>query len=439
MRLAEATPLHDAGRIYAHGIRANLDQFVQQIIQVFFVGLVIGMERNVLPALATRDFGVAPGSFFFLLTFVLSFGLVKGALNFVAGTLADRFGRKGVLVVGWLAGLPIPILILYAPNWWWIVAANALLGINQGFAWSMTVTSKVDITRPEQRGFATGVNECAGYVAVGLAGVITGYFSTHYGPRLTLFGFGLVVVALGLLMAITLVRETLPWARAEHSKQKNGHFTGPLPRFPTGISAHPGTWEIFTLVSFRHPTFRALAQAGVTNKVADTLVWAILPIFLREHGLGIVAIGWVTGTYAMVWGLSQLGTGLLSDRIGRKPVIVTGLWALAVGIAGIALTGNIDAWVAWAAIMGVGMALLYPNLIAAVADISAPSWRGRALGAYRYWRDTGYAIGAIVLGATAQWTHDVLPAFWGTTVLLVVSGMWVALGASETHPHINPA
>lgn len=177
----------------------------------------------------------------------------------------------------------------------------------------------------------------------------------------------------------------------------------------------------------------------MTNKVADTLVWAILPIFLREHGLGIVAIGWVTGTYAMVWGLSQLGTGLLSDRIGRKPVIVTGLWALAVGIAGIALTGNIDAWVAWAAIMGVGMALLYPNLIAAVADISAPSWRGRALGAYRYWRDTGYAIGAIVLGATAQWTHDVLPAFWGTTVLLVVSGMWVALGASETHPHINPA
>ena len=423
---------------YERGIRANLAQFTQQAIQVFFVGLVIGMERTVLPALS-QDFGVMPGSFFFLLSFVLSFGLVKGVLNFVAGSLSDRIGRKRVLILGWIAGLPIPVLIYFAPNWWWIIAANVFLGINQGFTWTMTVTSKVDITRVEQRGFAVGINECAGYFAVGMGGIATGYLATAFGPRLALLGFGLAAVLVALLLAATLVRETLPWAKAEDHEYRNGNFRGPRPRFPKGVPERPSAREIFTLVSFRHPTFRALSQAGVSNKVADTLVWVLFPIFFQDRGLHLVGIGWVTGAYTMTWGLSQLWTGHLSDRVGRKIPIVVGLWLLALGIAGTAVSHGTTAWIAWAVAMGLGMALLYPNIIAAVADISAPSWRGKSLGAYRYWRDTGYAIGAVVLGLVAQESRAVLPAFWTTVAILTLSGLWIALGAEETHPDINPA
>ena len=423
---------------YVRGIRANLGQFIQQAIQVFFVGLVIAMERNVLPAMS-QEFGVAPGSFFFLLSFVLSFGLVKGMLNFVAGSLSDRVGRKPVLILGWIAGLPIPFLIFFAPNWWWIIGANVLLGVNQGFAWTMTVTSKVDITGAKQRGFAVGINECAGYFAVGIGGVATGYLAGAYGPRLTLLGFGLAAILIGLSLAIALVRETLPWARAEDHDHLGDSYRGHRPRVPNGVPQQPSARAIFVLVSFRHRTFRALSQAGVSNKVADTLVWVLFPVFFRERGLPLAAIGWVTGVYAMTWGLSQLWTGHLSDRIGRKIPIVAGLWVLALGIAGTAISHTATAWLACAVAMGFGMALLYPNIIAAVADISAPSWRGKSLGAYRYWRDTGYAIGAVVLGLVAQGSRAVLPAFWTTVTILVASGLWVALGAEETHPGINPA
>lgn len=418
------------------GIRANLGQFVQQAVQVFFVGLLISTERTVLPALS-GEFGVASGSFFFLLSFVLSFGLVKGALNFVAGSLSDRIGRKPVLLLGWIAGLPIPVLIYLAPNWWWVIAANVLLGVNQGFAWTMTVTSKVDITGSRQRGLAVGINECAGYVAVGLGGVAVGYLAAAYGPRPALLGLGLAVAVVGLATAAVFVRETLPWARAEEREQREVGGSGPASGVPAGLPEDPSAREIFALVSFRHRTFRALAQAGVSNKVADTLVWVLFPRFLAGHGVPLVTIGWVTGAYAMTWGAAQLWTGHLSDRIGRKLPIVGGLWLLALGIAGSALSRGVGAWLAWAVAMGLGMALLYPNIIAAVADISAPAWRGKSLGAYRYWRDTGYAIGAIVLGAVAQRSHALLPAFWTTAALLIASGLWVSLGAEETLPGLR--
>ncbi|MEC4682845.1 MAG: MFS transporter [Nitrospirota bacterium] len=418
---------------YTQGIRANLDQFVHQVVQVFLVGLLIGMERNILPPMATRNFGVAENSFLFLLTFVLGFGLVKGALNFVAGTLADRIGRKPVLLTGWLIALPIPFVLLFARNWWWVVFANMLLGINQGFALSMTVTSKVDITRSHQRGSATGINETAGYLAVGVAGVATGYLASRFGSRETLFVFGLVVILTGLTLAIFRIRETLPWAKAEHARLKGNPRSQDMDhRF--GISSEPGAREVFRLVSFGNPTFRALSQAGVANKIADTLVWALFPVFFSRHHLGVIATGWVTGTYAMVWGLSQLWTGTLSDRIGRKPAIVSGLWVLAAAIAGMALSSSLVPWIVWAAVMGMGMALLYPTLIASVADLASPAWRGKALGTYRYWRDTGYAIGAFLLGLAAQETHHILTAFWTTVLILVVSGGWVLFGAAETLP-----
>ena len=422
---------HDAN---PQGIRINLHQFVWQAVQVFLVGLVIGMERTVLPVVAARDFGVPKTSFLYLLSFVISFGLVKGALNFAAGRLSERIGRKTVLVLGWLAAIPIPLLIFSAQSWWWIVAANLFLGVNQGFAWSMTVTSKVDITRAEQRGLATGINEFAGYAAVGLAGLATAWLAQRYGPRVALLGFASVVIAIALLTALVFVRETLPWARAERHRHASGTHSGPRPRFADGLSEHPSSRQVFAYVSWRHPTFSALCQAGVANKVADTLLWVLFPLYLHGHGLGLVQVGWVTGVYGLSWGASQLWTGPLSDRIGRKRPVVAGLWLLAAGVAGAVLVRGFAAWLGAAVVMGVGMALLYPNLIAAVADIAYPSWRSSALGTYRYWRDTGYAIGALVLGLVAQARGAVEPAFWVTAGWLVLSGLWVLLRAQETHP-----
>ncbi|KVD97480.1 MFS transporter [Burkholderia ubonensis] len=420
--------------MYVQGIRANLQQFIWQAVQVFFVGLVIGMERSVLPVVAAQDFGVPRSSFLYLLSFVISFGLVKGALNFVAGRLSERIGRKRVLILGWIAAIPVALLIFYARSWWWIVVANLFLGINQGFAWSMTVTSKVDITRAEQRGLATGINEFAGYAAVGLAGVATAYLTGLYGPRSALLGFAIVVITVALLTALLFVRETLPWAHAERHRHASGTHAGPPPRFAEGLPEHPSSRQVFVYVSFRNRTFSALCQAGVANKVADTLLWVLFPLYLHERGLSLVQTGWVTGVYGMVWGTSQLVTGPLSDRIGRRAPVVAGLWVLAAGIATAVIVHGFGAWIASATIMGVGMALLYPNLIASVADIAYPTWRSSALGTYRYWRDTGYAIGAFALGLIAQSRGDVVPAFWFTAVWLAASGAWVLLRAQETHP-----
>ena len=410
---------------FAHrpGIRVNLGQFALQTVQVFCVGLTVGMERTVLPALAP-EFGVAKGAYLFLASFVLSFGLVKGALNFVAGSLSDQIGRKRVMLAGWLAGLPIPLLIFFAPNWWWIIAANVFLGVNQAFTWTMTVTSQVDLAGSHQRGLAVGINEAAGYAAVGLAGIGTSYLAALYGPRWALLVFGLAVIA-GALILLAGVRDTLAWVHAEHAQ------TTPSNATPTAM---PHWGEAFLLVSFRDATYRALCQGGVANKIADTLVWALFPVYFRARHLGVVQIGWLTGIYAMVWGLSQLWTGHLADRIGRKPPVVAGFFLLALGIAVTAAASSVLVWEIAAVVMGVGMALLYPNLIAAMADLAPPLWRGRALGTYRYWRDTGYAIGALLLGAVAEWGGGVVPAMWATAVLVALSGLWIALAVREGHP-----
>ena len=423
---------------YIHGIRPNLGQFAQQLLQVFFVGLTIGMQRTVVPALAESEFGVPPGSFTLLMAFVVSFGFVKGTMNFVSGRVSEKVGRRKVLIWGWLIALPIPFIFLYAPSWNWIVAANVLLGINQGFTWSMTVTSKLDIVRPEQRGVATGFNEFAGYGGVALAGLITSYLASYFDPRWSLCVFGLSVILLALGSALLFFRETIHWARAESAAHKAGTHDGPRPRFPSNVSEHPSTKEIFTLVSFRNRTFMALSQAGCVEKFVDALVWGFFPLYLHARGLSLVDIGWVVGVYGFVWGGSQLWTGPLSDAFGRKWPIVIGMWTCALGVVATLFADGIVEWSLAAGVTGVGMALHYPTLIAAVGDISHPNWRGSSLGVYRFWRDLGYAIGALSLGLVADAFGGLEAGFWFTAAAMALSGAWVAFAMDETLARINP-
>ena len=424
---------------YRYGIRHNLAQFSHQLVQVFFVGLTIGMFRTVVPALAETEFGVAKGSFMMLMAFVTAFGFVKGTLNFVAGRMSERMGRKKVLFIGWLAAVPIPFMILYAPSWSWIVAATVLLGVNQGLAWSMTQTSKLDLTTADQRGLTIGLNEFSGYFGVAVAGIVTGYLATAYGPREGLMIFGLTVIALAGLLTLLWVKDTLPWAHAEGKKHAAGLMTGPKPRYPTNISATPGTWEVFTLMSWRDARLASVSQAGLVEKFVDALVWVFFPVYLYQHGLSLAGIGWVVGVYGFVWGMSQFLTGHLSDRIGRKKPIVWGMWLCGAGVA-LVLMGAGELWWSFAAaVMGFGMALLYPTLSAAVSDIAHPNWRGSAIGIYRFWRDLGYGIGALLLGAVAALFGGIEAGFWFTAAAMFVSGLIVLLACDETHPRLNPA
>ena len=424
--------------LYSYGIRPNLGQFLQQLLQVFFVGLTIGMQRTVVPALAEAEFGLPAGSFTLLMAFVVSFGFVKGAMNFVSGRLSEKLGRRKVLIWGWLIALPIPFIFLYAPSWNWIIAANVLLGVNQGFAWSMTVTSKLDIVGHEQRGLATGFNEFAGYGGVAFAGLMTSYLASNFDPRWTLFVFGLTVIVLALFSALAFARETLPWAQAEAESHKTGTHKGPRPRFPVNVSENPSAIEIFKLVTFKHRTFAALSQAGCVEKFVDALVWVFFPVYLLSKGLTLINIGWVVGIYGFVWGGSQLWTGPLSDAIGRKRPIVIGMWTCAVGIVATLFAESMITWSASAAVLGVGMALLYPTLIAAVGDISHPDWRGSSLGVYRFWRDLGYGIGALLLGLIADSSGTLETGFWFTAFAMALSGTWVAIAMDETLARINP-
>jgi len=437
MSTEAAMPL--SPEVYVRGIRQNLGQFCQQLIQVFFVGLTIGLQRNVVPILAEKEFGVPAGSFTLLMAFIISFGFVKGAMNFVAGRLSEKVGRRRVLIWGWVAAIPIPFIFLYAPSWNWIVAANVLLGVNQGFAWSMTVTSKVDITRAEQRGLATGFNEFAGYGGVAIAGVVTGYLAVGFDPRLSLFSFGLAIVLVALISAYLFSRDTLPWAKAEAAAHNDGTHEGPVPRFPTNVSDHPSTLEVFTLVSYRHRTFSALSQAGCVEKFIDALVWAFFPLYFIGKGLSVVEIGWIVGIYGMVWGASQLWTGPLSDAIGRKWPIVIGMWTCGAGALATIYVEGVFCWSVTAAVTGVGMALLYPTLIAAVSDISHPNWRGSSLGTYRFWRDTGYGLGALSLGMVAEIAGNIEAGFIFAASAMGLSGLWTLIAVEETHPRINPA
>lgn len=421
------------------GIRANLAQVLQQLLQVLFVGMTLGMTRTVVPAVAEAEFGVPRGSFLLMVAFVVAFGFVKGTMNFVAGRLAERIGRKRVLLIGWLVALPIPVLIYFAPSWNWIVLSTILLGVNQGLTWSMTQTAKLDMTTADQRGLVIGLNEFSGYVGVAVAGIVTGYAASLLGPRLGLLWFGAIVIGLATLLAWLAVMETLPWAHAE----RDNHATAPAaalrPRYPANVSAQPGTAEMFALMSWRDRRMAALCQAGLVEKFVDALVWAFWPVYLHQQGVSLPGIGWIVGVYGLTWGVAQFFTGKFSDMVGRQRLNVWGMWLCGLGVALLPLGQGSAWWSMSAAVTGLGMAMLYPNLSAAVADIAHPNWRASAIGIYRFWRDLGYGIGALGLGAAAALGGVIESAFWFVAMAMFISGLVLYHWGEETHPRLNPA
>ncbi|MEJ2557423.1 MAG: MFS transporter [Anaerolineae bacterium] len=412
------------------GIRANWQQFTLLVVVNAFVGAMVGMERSVVPLIAQADFGLVSKSA--ILAFVLSFGLVKALVNLLAGRLSDGLGRKRILIAGWLAGLPVPLLIIFAPSWGWIVFANVLLGINQGLCWSTTVIMKIDLAGPKQRGLAMGLNEFAGYLAVSLSALLTGYLAASHSLRPVPFYPGLGFAVLGLLLSIFFVRETQGHARHEAG------LAAATTTSSGGQSPAPSFAQILLLTSWKDRTLFAASQAGMVNNLNDGVMWGLIPLFLAGAGLPLERVGLIVAAYPGVWGLGQLFTGALSDRWGRKPLIAVGMWVQALGIGTLVAGRSFGPWLGGAILLGLGTALVYPTLLAAISDVAHPDWRASAVGVYRLWRDGGYAVGAL----TAGWLADglgipaALAAVGGLTFL---SGLLVAGVMVETLPGAPPA
>ncbi len=391
------------------GLRANARQFGLLVALNAFVGAMVGLERSVLPLVGERDFGIE--SHTEILSFIVAFGVAKALSNLVAGGLADRLGRRRLLVGGWLLALPVPLLIALAPGWELVVAANLFLGASQGLAWSMTVLMKIDLVGPRRRGLALGLNESAGYVGVALAALATGALAASYAPRTVVWVGALLVAAVGLALSFFLVRDTAAHVELE---QRSHPAVG-----------EPKLGRALVHGSFAHPVLRACAQAGFVNNLNDALAWGLVPLYLAAHGAGVREIALVAGVYPGVWGAGQLGAGWLSDLVGRKPLIVAGMLvqagALALLVAG---GGSFGPALVAAVLLGVGTALVYPTLIAAVSDTVTPVERAAAVGVYRFWRDVGFVAGALVAGAVAD-TLGAGEAIAVVAALTAASGLWV--------------
>jgi MFS family permease len=403
------------------GLRENWAQFTLLVLVNAFVGGMVGIERAVLPLLAESEFGLASKTA--ILSFIASFGIVKAFANLFAGRLSDRLGRKGVLIVGWIIGLPVPLIIMFAPTWEWVVFANVLLGINQGLCWSTTVIMKIDLIGPARRGLAMGLNEAAGYLAVSLAALSAGYLGATYALRPQPFLLGLVFAVAGLLLSLLFVRESRGHAAVEARKHQATSATSEQPSFG----------QILLLTSWKDRALFAVSQAGLVNNLNDGMAWGLFPLYFALAGLSLGEVSLLAAIYPAVWGLAQLGTGALSDHLGRKHMITAGMLVQAGGIFLIMLTHGFWLWAGGAALLGLGTALVYPTLLAAIGDVAHPAWRASAVGVYRLWRDSGYAVGALLAGVLA----DTLGLSWaiGTVGgLTMLSGIVVALVMYETLP-----
>jgi MFS family permease len=404
------------------GLLENWQQFTLLVIVNAFVGAMVGLERTVVPLIAEADFGLTSKSL--TLSFIVSFGIVKALANLFAGRLSDRLGRKRILVTGWLFALPVPFLIIFAQSWGWIVLANLLLGVNQGLCWSTTVIMKIDLVGSKQRGLAMGLNEFAGYLALSISALATGYLAATYGLRPVPFLPGIVFALSGLILSIFFIHETHYHARQEAQASV-------LPLVPSSSSQTPSFSEIFLLTSWKDRALFAVSQAGMVNNMNDGMVWGLMPLLLIRAGISIEQIALIAAVYPGVWSMSQLITGTLSDRWGRKWMIATGMWVQSIGIAFFVIGSGFWVWLAGAVLLGIGTAMVYPTLLAAVSDIAHPSWRASAVGVYRLWRDAGYAVGALVAGVLAD-ALGIPFAVTAIAALTFLSGMIVAVAMYET-------
>lgn len=386
------------------GLRENWRQFLLLMVINAFVGGMAGLERTVVPLLGTQTFGLVLNTA--ITSFIVSFGITKACVNLLSGALADRFGRKRVLVAGWLFGLPVPFMIIYAPSWEWIAAANVLLGINQGLAWSMAVVMKIDLAGAKQRGLAVGLNEFAGYLAVGLTALATGYLASVYGLRPVPFYLGIGYAVLGLLLSALFVRDTRDLVASAISA---------TPASPLSFR------EIFARTSWKDRRLLGASQAGLVNNLNDGMSWGIFPLFFAANGLDVAGIGVLKFVYPTVWSLGQLITGPLSDHISRRLLIGYGMTLQGAAIAMTLMGKSFTLWLVATILLGIGTAMVYPALIAVVGDASEPEWRARALGVYRFWRDMGYAVGALMAGIIAD-LLGFAPAIGSVAVLTVLSG-----------------
>jgi MFS family permease len=400
------------------GLRENLGQFSLLVVVNAFVGAMVGMERTILPPMAEQEFHLVAKTA--VLSFIVVFGVTKALTNYLAGRLSDRFGRKHVLVGGWFIAAPVPFLLMWAPSWSWVLFANALLGVSQGLTWSTTVIMKIDLAGPQKRGLAMGLNEFAGYVAVAGSALATGFVAAHYGLRPQPFYLGVAFVAFGLLLSVVVVRET------KHHVAAEAKLHGELSR--EGI---PTQREVFWRTSLLDKNLSSVSQAGLVNNLNDGMAWGLFPLFFAAARMNLGQIGTLAAIYPATWGVAQLFTGAWSDRVGRKWLIAWGMWIQAAGIVVVVLSTSFAGFAAGNALLGIGTAMVYPTLLAAIGDVAHPARRASSVGVYRLWRDLGYAIGALVAGTTAD-ALGLPSAMWLVAALTFTSGIVVAVRMSET-------
>ncbi len=426
-RAEVVTPMRSTPGILRLGLRENLAQFSLLVLVNAFVGGMVGLERTVVPLIGTEEFGI--GSEVVVFSFIITFGLVKACINLVSGVLADRFTRKTVLVAGWVVGLPVPFMLGYGPSWTWIVGANVLLGVSQGLAWSMTVNMKIDLVGPRQRGLAMGLNEAAGYGAVGLTALATGYIAASYGLRPEPFYIGIVYSALGLLLSMFLVRDTRRHARLEASMHNEPQR-----------KAKPSSARVFAETSWRNRTLFSVSQAGLVNNLNDGMSWGVFPLLFVASGVSLEGVGLIKAVYPAIWGAGQIVTGSLADRLGRKPLIVWGMIVQAAGhaVIGLGLAAPLLAGLVGSVLLGLGTAMVYPALLAAVGDVAHPTWRATSVGVYRFWRDLGYAVGALMAGVVAA-KFGLVWAVHVAGILTALSGVLAWALMNETLPGVRAA
>ena len=402
------------------GLRENWQQFSLLVLVNMMVGGMVGLERTVVPLVGTEEFHIQSDVVVF--SFIIAFGVVKAFTNLISGVLADKYTRKKVLIWGWLFGLPVPFLLAFAPSWNWILFANVLLGISQGLAWSMTVNMKIDLVGKKNRGLAMGLNEAAGYGAVGLTALLTGYLASYYGLRPQPFYIGIAYTIVGLLLSIFVVRDTRKFAQLEAIQVS------------TDETAHkPNLWWVFKETSFKNKNLFSVSQAGMINNLNDGMSWGVFPLLFMSMGVGLEGIGWIKAIYPVVWGLGQIVTGPLADKIGRKPLIVWGMLVQVLGhiIIGFEWFEPLTSGLIGSIFLGIGTAMVYPALLAAVSDTANPTWRASSLGVYRFWRDMGYAIGALMAGIVGSF----FGLEWAVHIagfITLISGIIVWIRMKET-------